>query len=115
MATTDAMSKLGSGRQQEASRSRGRDTFFWHDTIRRGGRRKLLKTLPERLAKVSTLSVCDTLGDVLFNIRVETPAHSLAEAEAETSGDRLPDVATEALVHTLVNSLEKVDVKTHRH
>ena len=109
------MSKLGSGRQQEASRSRGREIFFWHYTIRIGGRKKLLKTLAERLAKVRTLSVCDTLGDVLFNIRVETPAHSLAEAEAETFCDRLPDVATEALVHTLVNSLEKVDVKTHRH
>ena len=80
-----------------------------------GGCSKLFKQLAERLAKVNTLSVCDTLGDVLFNVRVETPAHSLAEAEAETSGDRPPDVATEALVHTLVNSLEKVDVKTHRH
>ena len=75
----------------------------------------MLKTLAKRLAKLRNLSVCDTLGDVLFNVRVETPAHSLAEAEAETSGDRLPDVATEALVHTVVNSLEKVDVKTHRH
>ena len=48
----------------------------------------------------------------MANARVNTAAESLAEVKAETSGDRLGDVDREALVHTLVNSLEEVDVKT---
>ena len=64
------------------------------------------------LAKIKAYSVCDTLGNVFANPRVNAAAESLAEVEAETSGGRLGDVDTEALFHTLVNSLEKVDIKT---
>ena len=45
---------------------------------------------------------------------MHTRADSLAEVLALTSGNRQGDVDTEQLVHTLVNSLEEVDLKTHR-
>ena len=72
----------------------------------------MLETLAERLAKVKAYSICETLGDVLATPRVNAAAESLAELEAETSGFRLGDVDTEALLYTLVNSLEKVEIKT---
>ena len=43
---------------------------------------------------------------------MHTRADSLAEVVELSSGDRQGDVDTEQLVHTLVNSLEQVDLKT---